>query len=110
MNKYWYVSIVFIGVAVGFLAKPILLIPLSAITFVAAALAFSYFHGPPQGEILIVAEMYLVFLVTALILSVAALGLEMTLRRAVDAEAALRQAETNLKNVRNAAAQGEKGT
>ena len=54
MNKYWYVSIVFIGVAFGFLAKAIFMIPLSAITFVAAALAFSYFHGPVQAEIHIV--------------------------------------------------------
>ena len=38
-------------------------------------------------------------------LHVAALGLEMTFRRAVEAEAALRQAEANLKNARNAADQ-----
>jgi hypothetical protein len=105
MNKYWYVSIVFIGVAVGFLAKAIFMIPLSAITFVAAALAFSYFHDAVQGGILIVAEIYIVFLVTALVLSVAALGLEMTFRRALEAEAALRQAETNLKNFLNVAEQ-----
>ena len=47
--------------------------------------------------------MYIVFLVTALVLSVAALGLEMTFRRALEAEAALRQAETNLKNLLNVA-------
>jgi hypothetical protein len=103
MNKYWYVSIVFIGVTTGFLAKAIFMIPLSAITFVAAALAFSYFHGPLQGGILTVVEMYIVFLVTALVLSVGALGLEMTVRRALEAEAALRQAETNLKNLQNVA-------
>jgi len=102
MNKYWYVSIVFIGVAVGFLAKTIFMIPLSALTFVAAGIAFAAFHGPVPGGVLVVAETYIVFLVTALLLSVAALGLEMTFRRALDAESALRQAETNLKNLRSA--------
>ncbi len=101
MNKYWYVSIVFIGVAVGFLAKAIFMVPLSAITFAAAAFAFSHFHGPVRGGVLVVAETYIVFLVTALVLSVAALGLEVTFRRALEAEAALRQAETNLKNMRS---------
>jgi hypothetical protein len=89
MNKYWYVSIVFIGVAVGSLSKAIFMIPLSAITFVAAALGFSHFHGAVQGEALIVAETYIVFLVTALVLNVAAVGLEMTFRRTLGAEAAL---------------------
>jgi hypothetical protein len=102
MNKYWYVSIVFIGVTVGSLAKVVFMIPLSAISFLAAAAAFTHFDGGIPGEARIVAETYIVFLISALVLSVAALGLEMTFRRALEAEAALRQAETNLRNARNA--------
>jgi hypothetical protein len=79
------------------------MVPLSASTFVAAALAFGHFHGLPPDGTRIVAEAYIVFLITALVLSAAALGLEMTFRRAVEAEAALRQAEANLNNLRNAA-------
>src|SRR6185369_603847 len=44
MNKYWFVSIVFSGVVVGFMAKPVFMIPSSALTFVAAALVFSHAH------------------------------------------------------------------
>ncbi len=102
-NTYWYVSIVFIGVAAGFLAKALFLIPLSALTFVAAGIAFARIHGAVQGETRVVAEAYVVFLITALVMKVAALGLEMTFRRALEAEAALRQAETNIKNLRDAA-------
>jgi hypothetical protein len=52
------------------------------VTQTGATLAFSYFHGPVHGEIHVVAETYVVFLVTALLFSVAALGLETTLRNA----------------------------
>jgi hypothetical protein len=75
---------------------------LSALTFAAAGIAFAWVHGAAQGEVRVVAETYIAFLITALVMKVAALGLEMTFRRAVGAEAALRQAETNLKNLRNA--------
>jgi hypothetical protein len=94
MNKYWFVSIVFAGVVVGFVAKAIILVPMSALTFVAAALTYAHFHGlSPGGARLVpvVAEGYIVFLITALVLSAAALGLEMTFRRAMEAEHALRQ-------------------
>ncbi|AKU95412.1 Signal transduction histidine kinase HoxJ (hydrogenase regulation) [Labilithrix luteola] len=93
-NHYWTVSLMFAGVVYGFLSRPIVLVSAFPFGLVLTALVFGRFHGLPPTTMIV--EGYVASTLAALVLNVARVSVDYSLKRTLAAEMQVRAAEQKL--------------